>query len=70
LLKQLSRLGLGLIGPVDAALDSILALFEHLDDARQQHLAEHTEHDDEADDPDDQLRPGGNQRILRRRRGR
>src|SRR5216683_112418 len=65
LLKQPVRLGLRLLGALDAALDFVGALLERLLDPRQQHLGQRAEDDEERDRADDQLGQVGDERVLR-----
>src|SRR6201996_8849333 len=64
-LERLLRLGLSLLGVLQATLDLLGPLRQHLLRPRQQQPAEEAEDDEECDDPDDQLGPGRNQWILR-----
>src|ERR1700759_3077281 len=64
LLEHLLRLGLGLFGVLQAALDLLGPLRQHLLGPRQQQPAEEAEDEEERDDPDDELGPGRNQWVL------
>src|ERR1022692_3838580 len=64
LLKSLIRLGLRLLGALQAALNRVGPLGEGILDPREQHLVEHAEHDEERDRADDQFGKVRNQRAL------
>src|ERR1035438_3026214 len=69
LLEPLIRLGLRLLGALDAALDLLGPLGQGLLDPREQHLVEDAENDQERDRADDQLGKARKQRTLRTRCG-
>src|SRR6202042_1631201 len=62
-LEYLLGFGLSLLRAAQATLDRICPGGQRLLDARQQHLPQHREHDEEGDEPDDQLGPFGDQRV-------
>src|SRR5690606_37719482 len=70
LLERPLRLGLSLLGPLDAALDRLGALLQRLLDTRDEHLADDEEDDEEGEDADDELVGVRQDRVVLRREDR